>query len=177
MATRPPRVVICGEQSDYSMMLARNLRTMVSRNPGPREPNMAPSVVCHAVHGAVQTISRSSPTHGLERRFVRFLRLHRDTLLICVFGGLPVDQIPGPFKLGSVGRTRAFFAVRSVGTVVDCQRVIRTQPHSRHSSQHPASSWVSARRLGSSILRRSAALSAHTPYRSLARTQSFQSFQ
>ena len=47
--------------------------------------------------------------------------------------------------------TRAFFAVRSVGTVVDCQRLIRPQPHSRHSSQHPASSWVSARR--SSILR------------------------
>ena len=31
-------------------------------------------------HGAVQIISRSSPMHCLERRLVRFLRLHRATL-------------------------------------------------------------------------------------------------
>ena len=46
--------------------------------------------------------------------------------------------------LGSAGRTRAFFAIRSSGTAVDRQRLIRPQPHSRHSSQHPAPSWVSA---------------------------------
>ena len=38
------------------------------------------SVDCHAFHGAVQIISRSSSTHRLERRLVRFLRLHRPTL-------------------------------------------------------------------------------------------------
>ena len=51
--------------------------------------------------------------------------------------------------------TRAFFAFRSMGTVVDRQRLIRPQPHSRHSSQHPAPSWVLARR--SSNLRLGAA--------------------
>ena len=33
-----------------------------------------------AFHGAVQILSQFSPTHGLERRLVRFLRLHRATL-------------------------------------------------------------------------------------------------
>jgi len=40
-----------------------------------------------------------------------------------------------------VGRTRACFAICSSGTV-DRQRLIGPQPHSRHSSQHPAPSWV-----------------------------------
>ena len=52
---------------------------------GTRLPQ-ATLVVCHAFHGAVQTISRSSPTHGLERRLVQFLRLHRATL--CRFSRL-----------------------------------------------------------------------------------------
>jgi len=37
-----------------------------------------------AFHGAVQIIARSSPTHGLERRLVRFFRLQCATLLIFV---------------------------------------------------------------------------------------------
>ena len=32
------------------------------------------------LHSAVQITVRSSPTHGLERRLVRFLRLHKATL-------------------------------------------------------------------------------------------------
>ena len=44
------------------------------------------------------------------------------------------DRIP----LGSVGRTRAFFATRSIGTSIYRQRLIRPEPHSPHSSQHPA---------------------------------------
>ncbi len=48
------------------------------------------------------------------------------------------------------GRTRAFFAICSSGTV-DRRRLIGPQPHSRHSSQHPAPSLVSAGQ--SSILR------------------------
>ena len=43
------------------------------------------SVTCHAFHGAVQITARSSPTHGLERRLVRFLRLHRATLCCADF--------------------------------------------------------------------------------------------
>ena len=35
-------------------------------------------------HSAVQITVRSSTTQGLERRLVRFLRLHRDTLPIFV---------------------------------------------------------------------------------------------
>ena len=50
-----------------------------------------------------------------------------------------------------MGRTRAFFATRSIGTSIYRQRLIRPEPHSRHSSQHPAPSWFSATR--SSILR------------------------
>ena len=38
-----------------------------------------------AFHGAVQIIARSSPTHCLERRLVRFLRLHRATLCCADF--------------------------------------------------------------------------------------------
>ena len=38
-----------------------------------------------AFHGAVQIIARSSPTHFLERRLVRFLRLHRATLCCADF--------------------------------------------------------------------------------------------
>ena len=49
-----------------------------------------------------------------------------------------------------MGRTRACFAICSSGTV-DRRRLIGPQPHSRHSSQHPAPSWISARR--SSVLR------------------------
>ena len=47
---------------------------------GVRDCRRPRSVVCHAFHGAVQIISRSSPTHDLERRLVQFLRLHRATL-------------------------------------------------------------------------------------------------
>ena len=52
--------------------------------------------------------------------------------------------------------------MRSRGTAVDRQRLIRPQPHSPHSSRHPAPSWVSARR-SSDPSGRSA---AHTSYRS-----------
>ena len=46
-------------------------------------------------HGAVQTTVRSSPTHGLERRLVRLLRLHRATL--CRFSCLtPEGCRPDP---------------------------------------------------------------------------------
>jgi len=38
-----------------------------------------------AFHGAVRIIARSSPTHCLERRLVRFLRLHRATLCCADF--------------------------------------------------------------------------------------------
>ena len=44
------------------------------------------SVTCRAFDGAVQITARSSPTHGLERRLVRFLRLHLATL--CRFSRL-----------------------------------------------------------------------------------------
>ena len=47
---------------------------------GVRDSGRPCSVGCHAFHGAVQIISRSSSTHGLERRLVRFLRLPRATL-------------------------------------------------------------------------------------------------
>jgi len=53
---------------------------------GVRDCRRPRSVVCHAFHGAVQTTSCSSPTHGLERRLVQFLRLHRATL--CRFSRL-----------------------------------------------------------------------------------------
>ena len=46
-----------------------------------------------------------------------------------------------PDPAGFSGRTRACFAICSSGTV-DRQRLIGPQPHSRHSSQHPAPSWV-----------------------------------
>ena len=39
-----------------------------------------------------------------------------------------------------MGRTRAFFATRSIGTSIYRQRLIRPEPHSPHSSQHPAQS-------------------------------------
>jgi hypothetical protein len=43
------------------------------------------SITCRAFNGAVQITARSSPTHGLERRLVRFLRLHRATLCCADF--------------------------------------------------------------------------------------------
>ena len=46
-----------------------------------------------------------------------------------------------PDPAGFSGRTRACFAICSSGTV-DRQRLIGPHPHSRHSSQHPAPSWV-----------------------------------
>ncbi len=58
---------------------------------------------------------------------------------------IPEGCRPDP-GLGSVGRTRAFFATRSIGPVIYRQRLMRPEPHSRHSSQHPAPSWFSARR-------------------------------
>ena len=45
-----------------------------------RNPAQVRLAILLAFHGAVQIISRSSPTHDLERRLVRFLRLHRATL-------------------------------------------------------------------------------------------------
>jgi hypothetical protein len=100
-------------------------------------------------HGVVQTTVRSSPTHGLARRLVRLLRLHRATL--CRFSCLtPEGCRPDPAGF-SRPYSRAFCATRSIGASIYRQRLIRPQPHSRHSSQHPAPSWVSARR--SSILR------------------------
>ena len=67
---------------------------------GVRDCRRPRSVVCHAFHGAVQTISRSSPTHGLERRLVRFLRLHRATL--CRFSCL-IHEGCGPDPAGFSG--------------------------------------------------------------------------
>ena len=128
------------------------------------------SVTCRAFNGAVQITARSSPMHGLERRLVRFLRLHRATLCCADFRVCyprAADRIP----LGSVGRTRAFVAIWSMGTGVDRQRLIRPQPHSRHSSQHPCFIMGG---LSQAIVGPSGRSAAHTPYRSLARTQSFQ---
>jgi hypothetical protein len=51
-------------------------------------------------HGAVQIISRSSTMHGLERRLVRFLRLHRATL--CRFSCL-IHEGCGPDPAGFSG--------------------------------------------------------------------------
>ena len=45
-----------------------------------RNPAQVRLAILLAFHGAVQIISRSSPTHDLERRLVQFLRLHRATL-------------------------------------------------------------------------------------------------
>ena len=51
-------------------------------------------------HGAVQITVRSSPTHGLERRLVRFLRLPRATL--CRFSCL-IHEGCGPDPAGFSG--------------------------------------------------------------------------
>ena len=45
-----------------------------------RNPAHVRLAILLAFHGAVQIISRSSPTHDLERRLVQFLRLPRATL-------------------------------------------------------------------------------------------------
>ena len=47
-------------------------------------------------HGAVQIIARSSPTHCLESRLVRFLRLHRATLCCADFRVIPEGCRPDP---------------------------------------------------------------------------------
>jgi len=67
---------------------------------GVRDCRRPRSVVCHAFHGAVQIISRSSPMHCLERRLVRFLRLPRATL--CRFSCL-IHEGCGPDPAGFSG--------------------------------------------------------------------------
>jgi hypothetical protein len=108
----------------------------------------------------VQITVRSSPVHCLERSLARFLRLPRAAL--CRFSCLIPEGCRPDLPLGSVGRTRAFFACRSMGTVVDRQRLIRPQPHSRHSgsSQHPALSSLGR----GSQPRRSSILRAAQPH-------------
>ena len=74
---------------------------------GVRDCRRPRSVVCHAFNGAVQITARSSPTHDLERRLVRFLRFctarHSADLRVSYLRA--ADRIP----LGSVGRNSSVF--------------------------------------------------------------------
>ena len=119
------------------------------------------------LHSAVQITVRSSPTHGLERRLVRFLRLHKATL------GLFSCLIPegcGPDAAGFSGPYSS----------------VLCHPFERHCCRPSAldtsttaltalkSTSCSIMGLSEAIVDPSGRSAAHTSYRSLARTQSFQ---
>ena len=140
-AFEPVKNPIKKEKSHAPISLSANLSFTIVRAEYETAAGHAP-LFAMPFHNAVQIISRSSPMHCLERRLVRFLRLHRATL------GLFSCLIPegcGPDPAGFSGPYSSVLCHPFEGhCVVDCQRLIRPQPHSRHSSQHPAPSWVSA---------------------------------